>query len=183
MNLFDVYKTCYKKAIENANSIESPYEKAIVYTNIMNAIALMSRNSDAKDMSDTESDETSTATKKTKKKAAEATPVEVPSVDINQNDAPTASEPVTEAATDTPSESIIDKTSDEDPDEWTDEVTAKYANEINYIQEQTAIYGQEVMDDFVKSNTDGVYKSFGEMGPREFIATYQLVKTAIEQAG
>ncbi len=182
MNLFDVYKTCYKKAIENVNSIESPYERATVYTNIMNAIALMSRNSDAKDMSDTESDET-TVTKKTKKKVTETTPVEVPSVDINQGDAPTASESVAEAATDTPSESIIDKTSDEDPDEWTDEITAKYANEINYIQEQTEIYGQDTMDDFVKSNTNGVYNSFGEMGPREFIATYQLVKTAIEQAG
>ena len=183
MNLFDVYKTCYKKAIENVNSIESPYERATVYTNIMNAIALMSRNGDTKDMSDTESDEATIATKKTKKKAVETTPVEAPSVDINQNDAPTASEPVTEAVTDTPSESIIDKTSDEDSDEWTDEITAKYANEINYIQEQTEIYGQEVMDDFVKSNTNGVYNSFGEMGPREFIATYQLVKTAIEQAG
>lgn len=192
MKLLDIYNTCYKKAVELIKDIEDPYERATVYTNIMNSIAkILANNSDIDD--DTASE--STATEKTKKKTTKKEQVEetpAPSVNINESvteavKTPTETVTETEVTNETEevpveTESVIDKTSEDDPDEWTDEIVEKYQNEINYVNNLTDVYGEDEINNFVEKNTNHVYHSFAEMTPSVFIAVYQLLKEANEQA-
>lgn len=193
MKLLDIYNTCYKKAVELIKDIEDPYERATIYTNIMNSIAkILANNSDIDE--DTASETTTaekTKKKTTKKEQVEETPA--PSVNINESvtetvEAPAETVTETEAVNETEeevpveTESIIDKTSEDDPDEWTDEIVTKYQDEINYITDLTNSLGEDIINDFVEKNTNHVYHSFAEMSPSAFIAVYQLVKQASEQA-
>ncbi len=189
MNLLSTYKTCYKKAVAAIETIDSPYEKAKICTDIMNSIATLIASGM---ISSSEEDAASPSNKAAKSKKttvkdneADAAPI----IDVNttsNNDIITETAEVDtnldnnmiEDNSTKVHESIIDKTEETDTNEWTDEMLAKYATELEYAKQVKEFYGDEALNEFISNNTNGLYNSLDELDPFAFAAIYPLLVQA-----
>ena len=169
MDLFNSYINLYNLAIEEASTITNPYEKATVYTNMMNSLAtLISAKAvdNCEEEAECDRDESNVEVSETK--------IEEPCV-VNATEDSAAEE--VEAKS---NENIIDKASDgADDDEWTERMLEKYAEEINFVQQVMTEFEEEEVNKFVHDATNGLYKSFMEMPPEVFVATYAQLQQAL----